>query len=92
MTNESHNDAMPPLEVEQYNFFTRLPTELVEEVLAYINDRDLSNFGQVSKNAYKTSMPLLWKSLSLSDKQIPGHAPGEHDDSDMIAILVTLAS
>lgn len=92
MTNGSDNDAMPPLEVEQYNLFAKLPTELVEDVLAYLNDRDLSRIGQVSKNAYKTSMPLLWKSLTLSDKQLPGHAPGEHDDSDMIAILLTLAS
>ncbi|KAG8624467.1 hypothetical protein KVT40_007534 [Elsinoe batatas] len=73
---------------------TVLPRELVEEILLYLRYTDLCKLSRASKCANQASMPLLWRSVRLTDKQpqLPGHAPGEHDDSDMIGILLTLAN
>ncbi|KAF2220248.1 hypothetical protein BDZ85DRAFT_303507 [Elsinoe ampelina] len=76
------------------SFFTVFPRELVEGILSYLRYSDLCRLGQVSRCSNQASMPLLWRSVRLTDKQpkLPGHAPGEHDDSDMIGILLTLAN
>ncbi|KAF4553182.1 Hypothetical protein D9617_7g029090 [Elsinoe fawcettii] len=81
-------DAVAASSLEQ------LPRELIDNIWSYLTLTDLSRLSRVSKHAHHASMPSLWRSIVLTDKQpqTPGHAPGEHDDFDMIAILLTLAN
>ena len=74
----------------------RLPEEILQETLRYLDNHSLANFSQTCHWSYDKATPLLWEDVELVDcRTINDAVPDvsdEHDDTPIIRKLLILAS
>jgi hypothetical protein len=74
----------------------RLPEEILQETLQYLDNSSLANFAQTCHWSYDKATPLLWEEVELVDCRTTNEAApdlsDEHDDTPIIRKLLILAS
>jgi hypothetical protein len=74
----------------------KLPEEILQETLQYLDNSSLANFAQTCHWSYDKATPLLWEDVELVDcRKANDAAPDlsdEHDDTPIIKKLLILAS
>ncbi|KAG9556383.1 hypothetical protein KCU71_g10327, partial [Aureobasidium melanogenum] len=78
------------------NLLGKLPEEILQETLRYLDDSSLANFARLCHWSYDKATPLLWQDVELvdcrtTDPQTPDMSD-EHDDTPIICKLLVLAS
>lgn len=82
-----------------------LPTELIQQVLEFLDRDSLCGFTLASRNAYSLATPLVWREVELVDcktvHSLPEGQQGtllyardredDHDDTPLIKKLLVLA-
>lgn len=74
----------------------KLPEEILQETLRYLDNHSLANFSQICHWSYDKATPLLWEHVELVDCRTTSDAvpdvSDEHDDTPIIRKLLILAS
>jgi hypothetical protein len=78
------------------NPLDKLPEEILQETLRYLDNPSLANFSQTCHWSYDKATPLLWEDVELvdcrkTDESTPDMSD-EHDDTPIIRKLLILAS
>jgi len=79
------------------NHLARLPEELLQEILTYLDDPSLLNLALTCQWSKRKALSLLWRHVELVDcrSEHPDMPTGlihdDHDDSPIIKKLIVLA-
>lgn len=95
-TEPFHSREGNKIMTEASSLLGRLPEEILQETLRYLDDSSLANFARACHWSYDKATPLLWQDVELIDcRSTHPDAPDlsdEHDDTPIIRKLLVLAS
>lgn len=81
---------------EASNLLGKLPEEILQETLRYLDDSSLANFARACHWSYDKATPILWQDVELIDCRTTNpetpDLSDEHDDTPIIRKLLVLAS